>query len=57
MGILVNIVLMPELIHVQPILKAMESRVGIAGCYEGMCDAFRNSTQWQFMTDCQWTAK
>lgn len=30
--------------------------VGIAGCHGGMCDAFRESTEWQFMTGGQWVA-
>jgi type 1 glutamine amidotransferase len=39
-----------------PVLKAVESGVGIAGCHGGMCDAFRQSTEWQFMTGGQWVA-
>lgn len=30
--------------------------VGLAGCHGGMCDAFRNDTDWQFMTGGQWVA-
>ena len=30
--------------------------VGIAGCHGGMCDAFRNSCEYQFMTGGQWVA-
>lgn len=33
-----------------------EAGVGIAGCHGGMCDAFRNSCEWQFMTGGQWVA-
>jgi type 1 glutamine amidotransferase len=33
-----------------------EHGVGIAGCHGGMCDAFRNNTEWQFMTGSQWVA-
>ena len=33
-----------------------ESGVGVAGCHGGMCDAFRNSCEWQFMTGGQWVA-
>src|SRR5690606_32183816 len=33
-----------------------EHGVGIAGCHGGMCDAFRGSTEWQFMTGGQWVA-
>ena len=30
--------------------------VGLAGCHGGMCDAFRNSAEWQFLTGGQWVA-
>ncbi len=30
--------------------------VGLAGCHGAMCDAFRGSTDWQFMTGGQWVA-
>ena len=36
--------------------KAVASGVGIAGCHGGMCDAFRNDNDWQFMTGGQWVA-
>jgi len=40
-----------------PVLKAVrEAGVGIAGCHGGMCDAFRENTEWQFMTGGQWVA-
>lgn len=38
----------------QNICKAVEEGAGIAGCHGGMCDSFRESTQWQFMTGSQW---
>jgi type 1 glutamine amidotransferase len=38
------------------VLNAVESGVGIAGCHGGMCDSFRSSTGWQFMTGGQWVA-
>lgn len=38
------------------VCSAIESGVGLAGCHGGMCDAFRESTQWQFMTGGQWVA-
>ena len=38
------------------VMAAVESGVGIAGCHGGMCDAFRNDTDWQFMTGGQWVA-
>ena len=39
-----------------PLLEAVRSGVGIAGCHGGMCDAFRNETEYQFMTGGQWVA-
>jgi uncharacterized protein len=42
--------------QLQPVLKAVRSGVGIAGCHGGMCDSFRNETEWQFMTGGQWVA-
>lgn len=38
------------------ICDAVANGTGIAGCHGGMCDAFRNSTTWQFMTGAQWVA-
>ncbi len=42
--------------QLSPVLKAVESGVGLAGCHGGMCDSFRESTEWQFMTGGQWVA-
>jgi uncharacterized protein len=42
--------------YVTNICTAVESGVGMAGCHGGMCDSFRNSTQWQFLTGSQWVA-
>lgn len=42
--------------QVRPVLKAVESGVGLAGCHGGMCDSFRESTEWQWMTGGQWVA-
>jgi len=40
-----------------PVIKAVRDYgIGIAGCHGGMCDAFRNDTEWQFMTGGQWVA-
>ena len=39
-----------------PVFKAVNNGVGIAGCHGGMCDAFRMNTEWQFMTGGQWVA-
>lgn len=38
------------------ICEAVAKGTGIAGCHGGMCDAFRNSTKWQFMTGAQWVS-
>ena len=35
---------------------AVAAGAGIAGCHGGMCDAFREATEWQFMTGGQWVA-
>ncbi len=42
--------------QVTPVLEAVASGVGLAGCHGGMCDAFRNCVEWQFMTGGQWVA-
>ena len=40
-----------------PVIKAVrDAGVGIAGCHGGMCDSFREHTEWQFMTGGQWVA-
>ncbi len=40
-----------------PVISAVADHgVGIAGCHGGMCDAFRQDTEWQFMTGSQWVA-
>jgi len=39
-----------------PLLEAVKSGVGIGGCHGGMCDSFRNETEYQFMTGGQWVA-
>lgn len=41
---------------VNNVSAAVQSGVGIAGCHGGMCDAFRDNTDWQFMTGGQWIA-
>lgn len=35
---------------------AVASGTGLAGCHGGMCDSFRQDTEWQFMTGGQWVA-
>lgn len=43
--------------QLKPVLSAVaEHGVGIAGCHGGMCDSFRNETEWQFMTGGQWVS-
>jgi len=42
--------------QLNPVLEAVKSGVGIAGCHGGMCDSFREATEWQFMTGGQWVA-
>ncbi len=42
--------------QLDPLLKAVESGVGLAGVHGGMCDSFRNATQYQFMCGGQWVA-
>lgn len=42
--------------HVSNVMKAVAGGVGLAGCHGGMCDAFRESTEWQFMTGGQWVS-
>lgn len=42
--------------YVANVSEAIAGGVGLAGCHGGMCDAFRNNTEWQFMTGSQWVA-
>lgn len=42
--------------QIKPVLDAVASGVGLAGCHGGMCDAFRENVDWQFMTGGQWVA-
>ena len=42
--------------YVENVSKAVGSGVGIAGCHGGMCDSFRLSTEWQFITGGQWVS-
>ena len=35
---------------------AVAAGVGLAGCHGGMCDAFRESTLWQFITGGNWVS-
>ncbi len=42
--------------QLHPVLEAVQGGVGLGGCHGGMCDAFRESTEWQWMTGGQWVA-
>lgn len=42
--------------QLNPLLKAVRDGVGLAGVHGGMCDAFRNETEYQFMCGGQWVA-
>jgi len=42
--------------YVVNVSKAVGAGVGLAGCHGGMCDAFRNNTEWQFITGGQWVS-
>lgn len=49
---------MSEIDHklVENVSKAVGAGVGLAGCHGGMCDSFRNDTEWQFITGGQWVS-
>lgn len=42
--------------YAEAVSEAVASGVGIAGCHGGMCDAFRESVLWQFITGGNWVA-
>jgi hypothetical protein len=42
--------------QVENLSKAVRSGVGLAGFHGGMCDAFREATEYQFMCGGQWVA-
>jgi type 1 glutamine amidotransferase len=42
--------------QLKAVCGAVRGGVGIAGCHGGMCDSFREATEWQFMTGGQWVA-
>ena len=42
--------------EVQNLTRAVAGGVGLAGCHGGMCDAFRESAEYQFMCGGQWVA-
>ncbi|MDR0525972.1 MAG: ThuA domain-containing protein [Spirochaetaceae bacterium] len=40
----------------EPLLEAAGSGLGVAGCHGGMCDAFRTSVEYQFLTGANWVS-
>ncbi len=42
--------------QVKNVEKAVGAGIGLAGCHGGMCDSFRESTEWQFITGGQWVS-
>jgi len=42
--------------YAQNVAAAVAIGVGVAGCHGGMCDAFRENTEWQFITGGQWVS-
>ena len=42
--------------HSENLAKAIGMGLGVAGCHGGMCDSFRNDTEWQFITGGQWVS-
>jgi len=42
--------------QLDPLLAAVQSGVGIAGCHGGLGDSFRNDTEFQYMVGGQWVA-
>ncbi len=45
-----------ERAYSQNVAKAVGAGVGLAGCHGGMCDSFRQDTEWQFITGGQWVS-
>ena len=43
-------------VYARNVSEAVGAGVGLAGCHGGMCDAFRQSTEWQFITGGQWVS-
>ena len=41
---------------VEAVSEAVAAGCGIAGCHGGMCDAFRSSVLWQFITGGSWVS-
>lgn len=43
-------------LQLNPLLAAVRSGVGIAGCHGGLADSFRDATEFQYMVGGQWVA-
>jgi uncharacterized protein len=58
LGLIVPIITMAKIEkeEVQNLTKAVAGGVGLAGFHGGMCDAFRDSVEYQFMCGGQWVA-
>ena len=58
LDLIVPIITMAKITDEQlmPIVEAVASGVGIAGCHGGMADSFREAVLWQFMVGGQWVA-
>lgn len=42
--------------YVQNVSYAVGKGTGLAGCHGGMCDSFREDTEWHFITGGQWVS-
>ncbi|MDL2301991.1 ThuA domain-containing protein [Lachnospiraceae bacterium OttesenSCG-928-D06] len=42
--------------YVENLSVVIGEGVGLAGCHGGMCDSFRQDTEWQFITGGQWVS-
>jgi len=42
--------------QLNPVAAAVKAGVGIGGCHGGMCDSFRDATEWHFITGGQWVS-
>ena len=42
--------------YTKNVSRAVGAGVGLAGCHGGLCDAFRQDTEWQFITGGQWVS-
>lgn len=58
LNLIVPVWTMGKIEHEQlaPLLAAVKSGVGIAGCHGGLADSFREATEFQYMVGGQWVA-